>query len=634
MKNKLLAISAIIVSTFSFGQTIFNENFNASTNLPIGWAQYNQDGLTPSSTFSSLMGIKGWAGLSGSQLNLTEPGNVMLSMSSYTPAGTSNDWLVTPAITIPLTGFSLQYDVMSGSTTDLESYEIYISTTGNTVADFTSPSIYNESTTPVDLTNRTINLSAYSGQTIYIAFRNNSTNKRFMIIDNVIVRTLISNDIILKNTDLNRYALINSDNTLSLTIKNDGSNTITSITADWNDGASHNSTIPVTIAAGETITIDHPTLVNYSSVVEKTITVTITEVNSTTDTTDPTLNTATEKINSVSSLAEKNVLFEEGTGTWCGFCVRGLVAMNKAYVDHPTGFIGIAVHNGDPMVVGAYNSGVNFSGYPSANVDRSVKGIDASTEEFDINYAERINLIPPAAMSATATKSGSIYSINAIATFKTQFASSNFRLAAILSEDNVVGTESGYDQHNYYSGGGYGAMGGFEDLPSVVLAADMVYPHVGRALLGSFNGQYNSVPVSISDGQVVDYTFNYTVPSTAIEANLYVTVVLIDYATKEVVNAKQYKLESVGINEKKNDISMQVYPNPATESINISFNSFNSEYEVSIIDLAGRVVNSNNYTNLSGFQTINIPVNELEKGSYIITVAGNNESFTQQVIIK
>ena len=634
MKKKILIIGSLIASTSSFGQTIFNQNFNASANLPAGWAQYNVDGLTPNSTFSSLMGVNAWVGIAGSQLNLTGNGNVMLSTSAYTPTGTSNDWLVTPSITIPITGYSLQYDVMSGSATSFESYEVYISTTGNTVADFTGAAVYSESSAPATLTNRTIDLSAYSGQSIYVAFRNNSTNKWLMIIDNVIVRTLLPNDIILQGTDLSRYSLTNSDNTLTLTVKNDGSTAITSLTADWNDGTSHSSVITVNIAPGTTSVINHPTLVSYSSVVEKNITVNITAVNSSVDPTDPTLNTTTEKFNTVSTLAEKNVLFEEGTGTWCGFCVRGLVAMNQALIDHPTGFIGIAVHNGDPMAVGAYNSGVGFSGYPSANVDRAVKNIDASTADFDLNYAERITLIPPAAITATVTNTGSVYSINATSTFTTQFASSNFRLAAIISEDDVVGTDSGYDQHNYYSGGGYGPMGGFEDLPSVIAAADMVYPHVGRALLGGYNGQYNSVPVAITDGQVVNYNFNYTVPTTTVLANLYVTVVLIDYATKEVVNAKQYRLASAGIKETVNDISMNVYPNPAFESFNVSFNALNSDYEISIIDLAGRVVNSNNYTNLSGKQSINLPISQLEKGTYLVTVAGNTESFTQQIIIQ
>ena len=43
----------------SFSQVIWSENFDASTSLPTGWAQYNVDGLTPN-TSVSFMGTDAW----------------------------------------------------------------------------------------------------------------------------------------------------------------------------------------------------------------------------------------------------------------------------------------------------------------------------------------------------------------------------------------------------------------------------------------------------------------------------------------------------------------------------------------------------------------------------------------------
>ncbi len=630
MKKNLLFVSAILASTVSFGQTIFSENFDAALTLPAGWAVHNVDALTPATNVNYV--TDAWVARAA-----TAPltGNQMVSTSWYTPAGTSNDWLVTPAITVPATGYFLNFDVMAPDATYSDGYKVYVNTVGQAVANFTAAAISTVAAAPNTFTGVSLDLSAYSGQTIYVAIVNNSNDMFLLFVDNVKVRMPSPNDAILNSATLNRYSLVSTNNTVAMSITNDGSNAITSVTADWNDGTSHSSVITCNIAAGATANVNHPTAVTYATAVEKNITVTITNVNGGTD---PNManNVDAQDFNTVSALVEKNVLFEEGTGTWCGWCPRGAVAMNKAYVDHPTGFIGIAAHNGDVMTVTEYDAGCNFSGFPSANVDREDLGIDAGTADFDTYYASRITKIPPAAISATITNSGSAFTIVGSATFKTPYAAANLRLAAIISENNVTGTGTTYNQANYYANNAAGVMGGYESKPNPVLAADMVYPHVGRALLGGFNGQAGSVPAVITDGQVASYTFNYTVPATSTLTNMHVTVLLIDQATGVVVNAKEYELNATGgLNTiSKEDFKLNVYPNPANGLVNVAFEAINSNYTVSIVDLSGRTVVSNNYTNLSGAQAIAVPVNEVVAGTYLVTVSTEGTSYTQQVVIK
>jgi hypothetical protein len=171
------------------------------------------------------------------------------------------------------------------------------------------------------------------------------------------------------------------------------------------------------------------------------------------------------------------------------------------------------------------------------------------------------------------------------AAFKTPYAVANLRLAAIISENNVVGTSTSYNQANYYSGGASGVMGGYEAKPNPVLAVDMVYPHVGRALLGGFSGQAGSVPTTIADGQVASYTFNYTVPGTSVLANMHVTFLLIDQATGAVVNAKEFALSSacLGLNTvDEHNFKLNVFPNPASAIMNVAFQASNANYDVSI----------------------------------------------------
>lgn len=63
-------------------------------------------------------------------------------------------------------------------------------------------------------------------------------------------------------------------------------------------------------------------------------------------------------------------LVEEFTGTWCGWCTRGLAVMEHMNEVYPDRFVAIAYHNGDPMTVTtAYPIGV--SGFPMGCINRA-----------------------------------------------------------------------------------------------------------------------------------------------------------------------------------------------------------------------------------------------------------------------
>lgn len=187
--------------------TIFQENWDGQGPGITGWTLYNVDGNTPvpattpgGGALSALV-TDAWNVLSLTQvqtaLNSTTytyptaatgmAGNVAASNSWYTPAGTSNDWLVSPQINIPAgaTGVSLKWAATSlGDIAFLENYKVYISTTGNQVANFTT-TLLNVTGEPNTGSYRTVDLSAYAGQSVYIAFRNDSQDMFVMFLDNI-----------------------------------------------------------------------------------------------------------------------------------------------------------------------------------------------------------------------------------------------------------------------------------------------------------------------------------------------------------------------------------------------------------------------------------------------------------------
>ncbi|MFD2602816.1 T9SS type A sorting domain-containing protein [Flavobacterium suzhouense] len=202
MRKKLLT-GAMLLGSFlaaNAQQTLFEENWDGIGPGVGGWTLYNLDAKTPDADPLSSLVTDAWNVLSlvDIQTALDIPDyaypeaatgmadNVIASNSYYSPVGTANDWLVTPAISIPsdATTVSLTFAANSmGNATYLEDYEVNISTTTNEVASFNQlldvPNESNEGNF------RTVSLNSYAGQTIYIAFRNKGNDQYVMLLDNI-----------------------------------------------------------------------------------------------------------------------------------------------------------------------------------------------------------------------------------------------------------------------------------------------------------------------------------------------------------------------------------------------------------------------------------------------------------------
>ena len=623
---KKLLFSAALFSALMANSQILTENFEGGA-LPAGWSKTQS---TPSVgwEFGTNLSSQYWA----------VPSHTKYAASNDdahdTQAATANvadkDRLITPPLDLTAqTAVALKFDAfytgVYGSVGTVE-----VSTNGGT----TWTTIFTLDPSAAWQNNLATNLSAYAGQNnVLVAFRHNDGNAWAdgFAIDNVSVYVPPANDAKINSIALNRYGVINTNSNLVLNVTNLGSSTISNLTVDWNDGTSHSQVINVSIAPFATLDVTHPTALNYATAVEKTIAVNITAVNGGVDA-DVSNNTGSKLFNSLSQASPKKVVIEEGTGTWCQWCPRGAVAMEQMFQTHPNDFIGIAVHNGDPMTVAEYDGGANFGGFPGCNVDRALLDQSVSSNLFENYYQQRIGLAVPAALSMTITGTTN-KTIVANATFRTVFASANYRLGVIIIEDNVTGTAASYNQSNAYSGGANGAMGGFESLPNPVPAANMVYDHVGRALLGGYSGQANSVPTTITDGLAATYTFNYTIPSTSNSANMSAVAILIDNATGEIVNAEKTSLSAANVNELET-IGLNVYPNPASGVLNVSFEANNADFVITLTDLQGRVISSKEMANLNGTQLVTFSTEDIASGSYIVTVASNGTKTTKNVVVK
>jgi hypothetical protein len=327
--------------------------------------------------------------------------------------------------------------------------------------------------------------------------------------------------------------------------------------------------------------------------------------------------------------ATKRVLIEEATGTWCGFCVRGIVMMEALNNDYPSTTALIAVHNGDPMTDVTYDDGITpfvTDGYPNGLIDRQKKQIDPS--DFKTEYLKRVKYVPAIDVfidKITWNASSRALSFRVNATTYAAFNGS-YRFNAVITEMQVHGTTSKYSQHNYYSDGSLGTMGGFEKKPDPVPAADMYYDFVGRGLLDGWDGTANSIPSTNAAGQTISHTYTKTIPSGWDIKNLSVIGFVINSTSGEVENASlSVNIQSVITGLDKNETSdVIVYPNPTSGQLTIKNNVL---MDMWLYDVTGSQVLKMEKN------TSHMDLSDLPDGIYFLKLNNQKESFTKKIVL-
>jgi hypothetical protein len=325
----------------------------------------------------------------------------------------------------------------------------------------------------------------------------------------------------------------------------------------------------------------------------------------------------------------KRVLIEEATGTWCGWCVRGIVMMETLHKEFPSTAALVAVHNGDPMVETTYDAGIKpkIGGYPSGLVDRQKTEVDPS--DFKTAYATRVKYVPvidvfidKVAYDATTKELSFQVNATTVAAFNGQY-----RFNAVLTEMHVTGTTTKYAQANYYAGGGSGKMGGYETKKDPVPAAEMSYDFVGRAILGGWAGTSGSIPATNASGATISYTYKKVLPTTWNLKNLSIIGFVINSTTGLVENASEtVNINSIitGINTNELANNIAVYPNPTNGLITIENPTAAA---VTVYNMAGseitKVDPNANQIDLSAFP----------EGVYFVRFSNQNETTVKKIVL-
>ncbi len=209
--------------------------------------------------------------------------------------------------------------------------------------------------------------------------------------------------------------------------------------------------------------------------------------------------------------AQKNVLIEEVTGTWCTYCPSGIYYIDSLLHNNDN-VIAIAVHNqNDPMAYNDYANKLGLTAAPSANIGRRY----LSKDPIDwFNFVEQeADQQPKSTVSVETTFDETTRLLTAVVTvtaLEDLGGSDTCRISAVVTEDAVTGPAPYYNQQNAYAKL-YMQMGGFENMPDPIPASRMAYDHVARQLLGTYEGEA-SLTTGLSAGQSFAQTFTYYIP--------------------------------------------------------------------------------------------------------------------------
>jgi hypothetical protein len=614
-------------------------------------------------------GQKQKAWLSYSPANSTD--TFAVSTSWFNPVTSASAYLITSTINNIAANTVLSWEAMSPDVNNSDGYEVYVTASTSTVpvvGDF-STMIYSISSEKNTWQKHGISLSAFVGQNIRIAFKNNSSNKYQLWVDDIVVENLSNGlDMACTSNDTYKYGVINTNHNIIATFKNYGYTPVTSLTINYQVGGGSitselkNLSSSLNYLGSQQFTFSTPYI--SSSPAYNKLKIWATAINGSSDQAT-TNDTIIGNITLSSTVPNKKVLVEQFTGTNCGWCPDGYANL-KTIANTDTNMIITSLHNNDNMTIAA--SAPLFTMYGnnnSAMIDRYLFSQNTPRAINQSNWSnyitQRESMIVPVSVkisgityNATTKQLDATVSATFVGDVKGQY-----NLNLYIKENNVYGpiadsSDNQWNQHNglynipsssFYQ---YGNLIGSEYVMS---AASYKHQSVVDEFLDGWMGDPTSIPTnSATIGQTYSKTYSYTLPNVIgnefryFADNIYLIGVVSEYDPSNnaisLLNAKEIKLTSnpeaiVGVKELAHtDMQLNVFPNPATDVCYLSYNLKENQYvKVSVYNTLGELVYIETQNMTAGDVKHSLNLNHLQAGNYSVQVSFKNNSISKKLTI-
>lgn len=216
----------------------------------------------------------------------------------------------------------------------------------------------------------------------------------------------------------------------------------------------------------------------------------------------------------------KNVLIEDFTGTWCGYCPRVAYGIEKVLEQNITA-VPVAIHRGnDPynFAEGSIlESQINLTGYPTAMINRTLEwAYPEPNNTIQVKNQTGPNADLGIAMNSTVANG----TINLDVKVKFDANMTGLKLVVYALENNLI-----YNQTNYTSYyGGVSTIQNFE------------HDNVLRASLTNILG--DAITSNTNDGDIYTRNFTVNVPSNVANASNLSFVAFVIGTDNKAINVR------------------------------------------------------------------------------------------------
>lgn len=686
----IILLVALQLSSSSFSQVLYSERFNTLSmntatytsgsatqtylykDVPSGMTMINNGNLVADTLSGNYpfrkAGQKQKAWLSYKHQSMAD--TFAVSTSWLNPTGTADAWLITPVISNISANSVLAWEAMAPDISNADGYEVYVSASISAIPAISDFPVTNRvfATTAENgsWTAHGISLSAYAGQNVRIAFRNNSSNKYQLWLDDIEVKNVANAyDVAMFSNDTYKYSAINTNHTIAASFRNLGSTPVSAMVLNYQVGSSpvvsetKNFTVPLNYL--ETATHTFSFLYSSPAAAYNTVKVWVSAINGQADQQHAN-DTASTGLTLATTVPAKKVLVEEFTSVKCAGCPQNYISLRDLTLAKPA-VIATSVHSSDNLTNAAGTTLTNDLGGEgsSAMIDRYYYpgiGITSTRSQWETLVTQRQAMIVPADVSISGLSyNPSTRQISA--SVSANFAGDvkgDYRINLYIKENNVYGpimdiSDNGWNQYsNLFNiqASPYYQVGYTLNASTNILGPNQ-YSHqyvVSEFLDGPY-GAAGIIPVNGSTaGQSYSKAYTYTLPVASggeyryNPENVYLVAVLSEYNTSAVLNSAEVKLLSgpelpVGLQQLAKDGSdVKLFPNPAPDRCYVSYNSAQpQEVKTEIYNMLGELVFAGSESVGQGEHVQQVDCSMLAEGNYHLVLRFKDQKISKKLTV-
>jgi hypothetical protein len=375
------------------------------------------------------------------------------------------------------------------------------------------------------------------------------------------------------------------------------------------------------------------------------------------------------------NLADRNILVEEGTGAWCGYCPDANLIINSAYKQFGRRVIPISYHFDDSMSTDDGNLFLSqyISSYPDAIIDRKI--LLGSNSTWLSEMASRINVKAPVEISIqnkVFDPQSRVISYRVRVKFVDYWYGA-LRIGSAITEDKVRGMANPFiwSQNNYYSKDNPGGPAGGNAHPlynESAVVDGYWHEHVQKANPSGVWGIGNLIPQLVSPNSEYFADFTYNLPPASfvsyksdyssefcstidaigqnegihIPANINLIGFVEEYDENDVFNRPIVNAASVPlwdlVSVKQENVlaeSLSLFPNPSNGNFTLRLTLKEaSPITIELYNVNGQLQQTTSQECATGLNNIVINTHGLSSGLYTVEMIMNNQIIVRSLLLQ